>query len=57
MSCHPHGHLALNSVRLEDSKKVLLIYVPQGAAKLQAVKILVLEKIKKGLTTCNPVAL
>ena len=28
------------TVRLEISKKVLLVYVPQGAAKLQAVKVL-----------------
>ena len=38
-SCHPYGHMAPNSVKLEASKKVLLIHVPQGAAKLQAVKL------------------
>ena len=27
-SCHPHDHLAQNSVRLEASKKVLVVYVP-----------------------------
>ena len=32
-------HLAPNSVRLEVSKKVLLVHVCQGAAKLQAVKL------------------
>ena len=35
-----------NSVRLEDSKKVLLVHVPQGAAKSGVVKFVVLEKIK-----------
>ena len=35
-----------NSVRLEASKKVLLVHVSQWNAKLQAVKVLVLEKIK-----------
>ena len=39
-SCHPHDHLAPNSVRLEASKKVLLVHMPQGAAKLQAVKLI-----------------
>ena len=34
------------SVRLEASKKVKLVHVPQGAAKLQTVKVLVFEKIK-----------
>ena len=29
----------LNSVRLKASKKVLLVHVPQGGAKLQAVKL------------------
>ena len=38
-SCHPHDHLAPNSVRLEASKKALVVHVPQGAAKLQAVKL------------------
>ena len=33
-------------MRLEVSKKVLLVHLPQGAAKLQAVKVLVLQKIK-----------
>ena len=42
----PHEHLAPNSARLEASKKVLNVHVPQGAAKLQAVKVLVLQKIK-----------
>ena len=37
-SCHPHEHLTPNSGRLEASKKVLLVYKPQGAAKLRAVK-------------------
>ena len=32
---------------LEASKKVLLVHVPQGAAKLQAVKFIVFQKIKK----------
>ena len=35
----PIVHLAPNSVRLEASKKVLFVHVPQGAAKLQAVKL------------------
>ena len=38
--------MAPNSVRLEASKKVLLVHVPQGAVKLQAVKVLVLKKSK-----------
>ena len=42
----PHEHLAPNSARLEASKKVLNVHVPQGAVKLQAVKVLILEKIK-----------
>ena len=33
-------------MRLEASKKVILVHLHQGAAKLQAVKFLVLEKIK-----------
>ena len=33
-------------MRLEVSKKVLLVHLPQGAAKLQAVKLLVFQKIK-----------
>ena len=33
-------------MRLEASKKVLFVHVPQGAAKLQAVKLLVFQKIK-----------
>ena len=37
--CHPHNQLAPNSVRLEASKKVLLVHMPQWAAKLQAVKL------------------
>ena len=37
--CSPHDNLASNIVRLEASKKVLLVHVPQGAAKLQAVKL------------------
>ena len=45
-SYHPHDHLAPNSVRLEGSKKVPIDHVSQGAANLQAVKLLVLEKIK-----------
>ena len=31
-------------MRLEASKKVLLVHVPQGAAKLWAVKVLVFQK-------------
>ena len=42
----PHDHLAPHSVRLEASKKVLLVHMPQGPAKLWAVKVLVLQKIK-----------
>ena len=42
-SCYPHEHLAPNSARLEASKKVLNGHVPQGAVKLQAVKVLVLK--------------
>ena len=42
----PHEHLAPNSARLEASKKVLNVHMPQGAVKLQAVKVLVLKKIK-----------
>ena len=42
----------LQTVRLEASKKVILVHVPQGAAKLQAVKVFVFEKIK-----CSQVAL
>ena len=38
-SCHPQDRLDPNSLRLEASKKVLLVHVPQGAAKLQAVKL------------------
>ena len=45
MSCHPHDHLALNSVRFEASKKVLFVHVPQGAAKLQTVKLFSFSKI------------
>ena len=36
-----------NSRLDEASKKVLLVNMPQGAAKLQAVKVLVLKKIKR----------
>ena len=46
MSCHSHDRLDPNSLRLEASKKVLLVHVPQWAAKLQAVKVLVSQKIK-----------
>ena len=42
----PHERLAKNSVSLEASKKVLLVNVSQGAAKLQAIKVLVLKKSK-----------
>jgi hypothetical protein len=35
-----------NNVRLEASRKAILDHAPQGAAKLQAVKVLVLEKSK-----------
>ena len=38
-SCQPHDHLAPNIVRLEAFKKALLVHVPQGTAKLQAVKL------------------
>ena len=38
-SCHRNEHLAPNSARLKVSKKVLLVHVCQGAAKLQAVKL------------------
>ena len=38
-SCQPHDHLTPNSVRLEASKKVLVVHVPQGSAKFQAVKL------------------
>ena len=44
--CYFREHLVPNSMRLEASKKVLLVHVPQGTAKLQAVKVLVLQKIK-----------
>ena len=43
-----HDHQAPNSMRFEVSKKVLLVQVPQGAEKLQAVKVLVIRKIKSG---------
>ena len=36
---HSHDRLDPNSLRLETSKKVLLVHVPQGSAKLQAVKL------------------
>ena len=37
--CHPHDHLAPNSVRFDASEMVLLVHVLQEAAKLQAVKL------------------
>ena len=40
-----HDHLAPNSVRLEVIKKVLLVHLPQGAAKLHINKVLALEKM------------
>ena len=46
MSFHPYYHLAPNDVRLEASKKLVFVHVPQGAAKLRAVKVLVFQKIK-----------
>ena len=36
----------MNSVRLEPPKKVLFVHKHQGAAKLQAVKVLVFQKSK-----------
>ena len=36
----------LQTLDLEASKKALLVHVPKGAAKLEAVKVLGLEKIK-----------
>ena len=39
VSCYSHDHQAPNIMRLAASKKVLHIHVPQGAAKLQTVKL------------------
>ena len=44
-SCHHHDHLAPNSMRLKVSKKVLLVHLFHGAAKLQAVKLFHFSKI------------